>query len=425
MSTRQVPEEANVVIIGGGIIGVSIAYHLGKRGVKDVILLEKNDIAAAASGLGGGSIRPEYPAVPEYIKLLLGNLEFYKELARTTEANFYQGGSLLVAFDDQTAQVFEEKVKIARGNGVEDVRLLTPTEARQVVPDLGAKEMVAATYCPSAMYTDDQYTVARIMAEKARRQGVRFYTQTEVDDVEVDNCKVNGVNIRDKEGQRRGIRCNYVVNAAGAWAMKINGMVGMEIPVDIFKLRGYVTTEIEQIDYVLPVIEMRATPTSYQADLYRKHLVYAHSEEKGIYIAPNPPPKIDDPDKFAANITHDHLVEAVERILYYFPTLDESEVRIISQFAAPVARGKDGQFLIGKSKEVEGFLYACGFSAGFMSAPGIGRAIAELIVDGAYKTLDLSQFDGRRFTDPDFVGVAVDNDLQPTEERQQIYARRS
>jgi len=424
MPVRQLPTKADILVIGGGIIGVSIAYHLAKRGAKDIVLLEKSEIAAAASGLGGGSIRPEYPAVPEYIKLLLGNREFYRELAQTTEANFYEAGSLLVAFDDQTAQVFEKKVKIAQENGVKDVKLLTPTEAREVVPHLGAKDMVSATYCPSAMYTDDQYTVAQIMAEKARKLGVNFYTNTRVINIEVGNQRIRGIKVTDKEGKAKEIRCNYVVNAAGAWAVKINSMVGMEIPLDIFKLRGYVTTEIDQIDYMLPVIEMRATPTNYQADLYRKYLVYAHSEEKGIYIAPNPPPNIDDPDKFAANITHDHLAEAVERILYYFPILDESKVRIKSQFAAPVARGKDGQFVVGRSEEIEGFLYACGFSAGFMSAPGIGRAISELIVDGAYKTLDLSQFDAKRFTDPEFEGVAVDNDLQPTKERQKIYVRR-
>lgn len=425
MFVRQLPTEANIVVIGGGIIGISIAYHLAKRGTKDVVVLEKGEIASSASGLGGGSIRPEYPAVPEYIRLLLSNREFYKKLARETEANFYEAGSLLVSFDDQTAQIFEKKVKIAQENGVKDVKLLTPTEARAIIPHLGAKDMVAATYCPSAMYTDDQYTVAQIMAGKARKLGVNFYTNTRVINIEVGNQRrIRGVKVTDKEGKVKEIRCNYVVNAAGAWAVKINSMVGMEIPLDIFKLRGYVTTEIDQIDYMLPVIEMRATSTSYQADLYQKYLVYTHSEEKGIYIAPNPPPSVDDPDKFAANITHDHLAEAVEKILYYFPTLDESKVKIKSQFAAPVARGKDGQFVVGRSDEIEGFLYACGFSAGFMSAPGIGRAVTELILDGEYTTLDLSKFSAKRFTDPEFEGVEVDNDLQSTEERQKIYARR-
>ncbi len=362
------------VIIGGGILGNATAYYMAKLGFKDVLVVEKNYIASGSTGRCAGGIRQQWDS--EYnIKLAMGSVKIFEgledELGFPTE--YYQGGYLLLAYEESHAEWFRQRVQLQRSLGL-DVRLLDPYEAKQIVPFINTDGLLAATFCPTDGHANP-FLVTFGYYKAAQRLGVDYAVQTEVVDIEVKEDRITGVRLNTGDF----VETEVVVNVAGGWAKEIAKMVGIDIPVNPQRHEIAVTEPLEM--FFDPLI------------ISFKHGIYFRQELSGGVIMgygdPNEPwsHNIKSSFKFLRNIA--------AKVAAVMPLMDD--VRILRQWAGSYAMTPDAQPIIGGVEQVEGYYQAVGFSGhGFMVGPKTAQLLAELIVLGqpsiSLEPLSLNRF---------------------------------
>jgi len=366
---------ADVVIIGGGISGCSIAYNLAKKGVKNIVVLEKNYLASGATGRCGAGVRQQW-GTEMNCRLAMESIKFFEraneELEYDGDIEFKQGGYLIVASTEKEDVQFRKNVELQKSLGIQ-VEYLTPKEAKEIVPYLNTDIIRSATYCPkdghlNPFLTTDAY------AKAAKRLGVKIYTFTEVTGIRVENGKVKGVITNKGE-----ISTNIVVNAAGGYSQLICDMVGIDIPV---------YSERHQILVTEPVEPMQG-PMVMSFSLN----IYCQQTPHGSFIMG----RGDDNEPRDLRITSswqflDEMAKTVTKLL---PPI--GELRVIRQWAGLYNITPDKQPIYGPTKNLEGFYLAVGFSGhGFMLAPMTGLLIAEQIL-GEKNTIDISKLTLERF----------------------------
>lgn len=375
-------EKADVVIIGGGVMGTSTAYHLAKQGCKDVVLVEREQLASGSTALSAGGIRLQF-SIEANIRLSIESLQIFERFAEEfeTEIDFRQHGYLFLATEPNDWAEFQANVAVQQHTGV-PVRLLSPQEIRNMAPYLYLDDALGGTFCPRDGYADP-YSVDMGFAKQARRLGVRICEETEALDIKVGEGKVTAVVTNKGE-----IVAPVAVNVAGPWAAQVGRMAGLELPVLPYRRQVFVTAPFDELPREIPMI-IDFAPSFY----FRR---------EGASILMGMTDK-DEPPSFNTNFDLKFLVKVADKAAYRAPVLDRAD--FMRGWGGLYAVTPDDNPIIGRDiGGVEGLYCAVGFSGhGFMQSPAVGRILADLIISGE-TDLDLSPFRLERFRAKGLVG---------------------
>lgn len=366
---------ADVVIIGGGISGCSIAYNLAKKGVKNIVVIEKRYLGSGATGRCGAGVRQQW-GTEMNCRLAMESIKFFEraneELHYEGDIEFKQGGYLIVASTEKEDIQFKKNVELQKSLGI-PVEYLTPKEAKEIVPYLNTERIISATYCEKDGHLNP-FLATDAFARAAKRLGVKFYTYTEVIDVKIENGKVVGV-VTDK-GE---ISTRTVVNAAGGHSKIIGQMAGIDLPVYSERHQILVTEPVEQMQKPMVM--------SFSLNLYCQQTPH------GSFIMGRGDSH--EPKDLRITSSWQFLDEMAKTIVDLLPPI--GELRVIRQWAGLYNLTPDKQPILGPVKELEGFYLAIGFSGhGFMLAPMTGLLLAEQIV-GEKTTISINMLDKDRF----------------------------
>ncbi|MBI4552981.1 MAG: FAD-binding oxidoreductase [Candidatus Latescibacteria bacterium] len=372
-------EQADVVIIGGGVNGASIAYHLAARQYGTIVLVEKSGLADGSSGKSGGIIRQHY-SNPALIRMAIESRRFFERFDAEVDghAGFVQNGFLIVVAEKETAAL-KANVTLQRELGL-DVELVAPAQVGTILPGINTDGVALAAYERSAGYADP-YGVVTAFAQRAKQSGVTIHIGRQVTGIHVQDGAVRGV-----ETNLGLIRTPLVVNAAGPWGRHIARMVGIDLPLTVKRLQELVVKP--------PTAYSKMNPTVI--DLC--HLVYFRPEPGGLVLAGGgitDDPEPVDPDRYKG-ADFETLSDVSERLTRRMPGLADAE--LIRGWAGVITVTPDFHPILGEAPEVQGFIHAMSCSGhGFKLAPIVGRLIAELIVDGHTTTLDITPLRPDRF----------------------------
>ena len=377
--------EAQAVIIGGGIVGCSIAYHLSLMGWKDVVLVEKADLTSGSTWHAAGLVGQLRGSL-SLTRIMKYSAELYAGLEKETghDPEWRQVGSMRLASTPLRMEENLRQAAMARTFGL-PVEVLSPKETVNLFPLLSDRDLVGAVYMPTDGRVDAS-GVTFALAKGARSRGVEFLTETRVLGITVKNGRVEAV-VTD----RSTIKTPVVVNAAGMWADQVGRMAGVNVPIVTMQHQYLITEKVEGMRRDLPILR--------DPDLR----VYIREEVQGILMGgfeANPEPWATDgvPIDFSHRLlpTNWPIFEPLVRnAAVRVPAFAGAEVtRIIN---GPEAFTPDGEFMMGEAPGVRGFFVAAGFNAyGIAAGGGVGKVLAEWIVDGQ-PSLDVWRMDIRRF----------------------------
>jgi glycine/D-amino acid oxidase-like deaminating enzyme len=378
--TQTVPERASVVVIGGGVIGTSIAYHLASSGVTDVVLLERDELGCGSTCKSAGGVRASF-SNPANIEMGLRGLDVYSTFAGAydQEIDFSRDGYLYTLSDQHHLDAFTESVAVQNRHGVPSV-IVDPEQAQHISPLISTEGMVGACWSPiDAKATPESVVMG--YAAAARRHGARIVRHCEVLDIASD-----GATITEVLTAHGRIKTDTVVCAAGAWSRQIGAMVGVTIPV---------TPVRRQIAFTEPVAELPATSPSLTIDF--PSTFYFHPEGKGLLLGWS------DPDEAPGF----NLRFELEDWLMGLGAIAEKRVPAVLDYG--ISTGWAGLYemtpdrnqIIDRSAQVEGLLIATGYSGhGFSMGPATGEIVRDLY-HGVTPKFDISEFTLSRFSDAD------------------------
>ncbi len=379
----RLPSQAEIVIIGGGIIGCSVAYHLAKLGKKDVLLLERKKLTCGTTWHAAGLVRAMLYS-GNLTRLARYSLELYTRLeAETGQATgLKQNGSISIATNEERWDELRRGAAMAKAFKVE-AEEISPKKAREMWPLLNIEDVVGAIFFPHDGQTNPADT-AMALAKGARMGGVAI----------VEDCKVTGIiakagraaGVRTAEGD---VRAEVVVNCGGMWAREIGLMAGVAVPLHAAE-HFYVVTEPMDLPPNLPVMRNMDACAYYKEDA-GKLLI-------GAFEPRAKPWGMDGiPDSFCFDELPedlDHFQPILEGAIHRVPRLAETGIRKF--FNGPESFSPDQRYLLGEAPELANFFVAAGFnSIGIQSAGGAGMALAEWIV-GGHPPFDLWEVDVRR-----------------------------
>ena len=373
------------MIVGGGIVGCSVAYHLARLGWRDVLLLERKQLTSGSTFHAAGLVG-QLRTNANVTRLLTYSVELYERLeAETGQASGWKmnGGLRLACNRDRMIEI-RRQATTARSFGLE-MHLLDPGEAKRLWPLMDASDLVGAAFLP----TDGQANpsdITQALARGARQQGVRI----------VEGCTVTGFRI---EGRRvtavmtdgGEIGCEAVALCAGQWSKALGRLAGVRVPLQSVQHQYMITEAIEGVTPDLPTLR----------DPDR--LIYFKEEVGGLVMGgyePNPRPWAEDgiPEGFHFTLLDpdwDHFEQLMVQALIRVPALETAGIKQLIN--GPESFTPDGNFILGEAPEVRGLFVGCGFNAfGIASAGGAGKALAEWIAGGE-PPFDLWAVDIRRF----------------------------
>lgn len=369
-------KKTEVAIIGGGIMGASIAYHLAQRGMNDVTIYEREEaLGTGATGKCAGGVRLQFSTAAniEMSRISIAALErFDEEMGEPID--FKRNGYLFVLTREEDFEAFRENAGRQREMGV-PVQVLTPEEARGIVPQLSIDDLVGATFC-SADGIANPHAIVQGYARNARRLGVEIVRSAEVTDIETSGERARAVLV---DGERWETK--WVVNAAGPWARGVGELAGVKVPVEPVRRQYFITHPMSWISETFPLLIDWGTG------------VYMHRESGGMLIGESDP---DEPPSFNQQVDWDFLADVAEHAAARVPPLEEAEIQ--SGVAGLYEVSPDHNAILGHVPELENFVCANGFSGhGMQHAPAVGLAIAELITEGESASVDLAPYRIDRF----------------------------
>jgi sarcosine oxidase subunit beta len=359
MSRTPLPGSASVVIIGGGVIGTSIAFHLAEAGVPDVVLLERGDLGSGSSCRAAGGVRAQFS---DALNVALGarSLEAFTRFPKRPgqEIDLHQVGYLFLLSTPDDVAAFERDVKLQNELGVSS-RMIDVDEARQLSPLIDTDGLLAAAFSPDDGHCTPESVVLGY-AGAARRLGATLRTETTVLDIKSRGDRVTGV-VTD----RGSIAACTVICAAGAWSAAVGDMVGVELPVSPVRRQVMFTEPMPELPPMVPFTIDFATS------------FYWHREGRGLLLG------MSDPEQepgFHLDYSEDWLPRLGAAIEGRAPHL--LDVGLTPGWAGLYEVTPDHNALIGRAGAPSNFLYATGFSGhGFLQAPAVGEVIRDLYLD--------------------------------------------
>jgi sarcosine oxidase subunit beta len=373
---------AEVVIVGGGCMGASVAYHLTRRGVTDIVLVERERMLATGStGRNAGGVRHQFSNEAN-IRLSIesiGLLErFADEVGQTID--FHQDGYLFLLSAEESVETFRRNVTLQRSLGV-DVQWLDPTDIERLVPGLDAAGVVAATFCARDGIADPN-GVTMGFAKAARAAGATIEREAELTAIRLAGGRVAGV-----ETTRGAIDTRVVVNAAGPYARQVGMLAGVEVPVDPIRRHIFIAAFGEGRSG-----EEARVPASHIMVIDFETTFYFHREGAGILFGMGDPRET---PAFDTTVQWDFLPLVIEVAARRLPAL--SSASISHAWAGLYEMSPDGNPIIGRAPGLDGLFLINGFSGhGFQHSPAAGRILADLIV-GRDPGTDLRPFGLERF----------------------------
>lgn len=378
------PAEAKAIIVGGGVVGCSVAYHLAKLGWQDVILLERKRLTSGTTWHAAGLIG-QLRATLNLTKLAKYSAELYLGLEAETgiAIGFRQNGSLGVALSNDRYEEFARGASMARTFGLE-AYMLTPAECRERYPLLNLDGVVGGVFLPTDGQADPA-NIALALAKGARQRGVRIFEGVKVTGITKARGRVTGV-----VTEHGPIRAEYVVNCAGLWGREVGRMAGVNVPLQACE-HFYVVTEANAaIPKDLPVLRVPDECAYYKEDAGKLLVGFFEPVAKpwGLNGVPEDAEFLTLPDDW------EHIAPQLEQAMERVPLLAETGIHTF--FNGPESFTPDNRYLLGEAPELRNFYVAAGFnSIGIQSAGGAGMALAHWMQDGE-PPFDLGDVDIRR-----------------------------
>jgi sarcosine oxidase subunit beta len=371
----ETPKTADIVIIGGGVMGASAAYHLAQCGMKNIVLLEKEEFfGTGATGRCAGGVRYQF-STEINVRLSLESLpmieRFKEEIGQ--DVNYRQCGYLLIATNEKDAAAFRKNVEMQNRLGVQ-TQLLSGDEVRARLPRMRFEDAIAGTFNQKDGIVDPNSVVAGYVSA-AQKMGVKALTRAEVTGIRVSQAEVEAV-----DTTRGVIATRQVLNAAGPWAGVIGQMAGVFIPIVPLRRQMFTTDALKEIPEDFPfVIDFGQS-------------LYFHREGEGLLIGMS---NQEEKPGFDQNVDEEFEFVNLEAAIERMPLLERASR--VSHWAGLYEVTPDAHPIFGGSR-VQGFTICAGFSGhGFMHGPVTGKLMSEYIVDGKFSTLDVSSLDLARF----------------------------
>jgi sarcosine oxidase, subunit beta len=372
------PKTAPVVVIGGGVMGASTAYHLAKRGCTGVVLLEREEFfGMGATGRCAGGIRYQF-STEINIRLSLLSLpmldRFEDELGQNIGVR--RDGYLFILTNERDVGVFRHNVELQRSLGVQ-TQWLSHDDVRRRVPQLAAEDIIAGAYHDKDGLADPNSVVMGYI-NAAKRLGVRAFTETGVSAIEQAGGKVTGV-----QTSRGPITCAAVVVAAGPWSAPISATAGIDLPITPLRRQIMTTTPLPEIAHDFPFV------------LDFAQSLYFHREGEGILTGQSNP---NEQPGFSQDIDPDWELAHMEAAITRLPLL--AKAGRMSHWAGLYEMTPDAHPILGGVPQLAGYYVVAGFSGhGFMHGPGAGLLMSEIVLDGEAMTLDISSLGYSRFAE--------------------------
>jgi len=376
VASRDLPTDASVVVIGGGVIGLSAAYHLARAGVGDVVLVEQGELGSGSTCKAAGGVRATFSDAVN-IELGLRSLRAFEEFGAEPgqEIDLHRVGYLFLLDQSEHVTAFERNVSLQNELGGTS-RMIDVAEAQRLSPLVDTDGLLAAAWSPHDGHCTPEAVVLGY-AGGARRAGARL----------VRGCTVTGIVTRDGsviavETSLGTIRTEVVVCAAGAWSAQIGELAGVDLPVVPLRRQILTTEPIAGLD----------PRTPFTIDFSTSF--YFHGEGPGLLLGMSDP---DETPGFKLGRSDDWLPRLGEAVERRAPAI--AEAGIAGGWAGLYEMTPDHNALVGEAPEVSRFLYATGFSGhGFLMGPAIGEVLRDLVL-GDTPVVDVSGLDASRFRD--------------------------
>ncbi len=379
-----VPDHAQVVIIGGGIVGCSVAYHLAKRGCTDVVLLERKQLTSGTTWHAAGLVG-QLRATHNLTKLAMYTTELFSTLEADTEqaTGFMQRGSVSVAPTEERFEELKRGASMARLFGLE-VDIITPDQIKELVPLVRVDDIVGGVLLPNDGQTNPIDTT-QALAKGARNRGVKIFENVKVDKIVVEDGRAVGVTTESGD-----IRADIVVNCAGMWARQLADDAGAVVPLHAAEHFYIVTEHIEALSSTMPVLRDPEGCGYFKEDAGKLLVGWFEPVAKPWGMKSIPESFCFD----SLPVDFEHLEPLMASAIHRMPILAETGIRLF--FNGPESFTPDDRYLLGESPDVAGMFVAAGFnSMGIQSAGGAGKVLADWIIDGR-APMDLWDIDIRR-----------------------------
>lgn len=374
-------ETADVVIIGAGIVGAGIAYHLTHAGCSNVLLLERETQQGKGStGKSMGGVRAQFSR-PESVRMSLYSIPIFRDFERIVgyPSGYSDQGYLFIATTERHLNYLRANVALQTSLGLDTVRLVTREDIVHMVPQLRSGDILGGSFCSTDGFVDP-YSVMTGFTARALEHGARLSRGVEVTGVRVDERGAAGV-----ETSNGFISSRNIVNAAGAWAAGIARFAGVDLPVEPLRRMLVPTEPFDQIAHTAPLTVDMATGFHFRP------------EGRGILMAWNDPHET---HGFNTNFDPAFIEKILVRAVSRVPCLENAEVNPRRAWAGLYEMTPDHHPVLGEAPGVPGFWLANGFSGhGVMHSPATGRILADLILTGSTDLIDASHFSVSRFAE--------------------------
>ena len=371
-------KSAEVVIIGGGVIGCSIAYYLTRLGCKDVVILERETFQGKHStGRSAGGVRQQF-ATPVNIRMSIFSIDVFSQFKEMTgqDPEYHPFGYLFMATQPEHIEYLQANMKIQQQEGV-PVQSVSRDDIREMVPQLFTEDLLGGSFCPTDGFVDP-YSVMQGFNHKAREQGARILLETEVTNILTQSGRISGV-----ETNHGTVSTRTVINASGPWARITAGWVGIDLPVQPTRRQLVNTEKFDELPMELPML------------IDMSNGCYMRKESGGVMIGWADP---HEPPSFNTVFDPDFVDVIVEKALPRMPCLENAGINLRRCWGGLYSISPDHHAIVGPVPNLEGFYLCNGFSGhGIMHSPAMGISVAEMIMFGESRTLNVSELKVDRF----------------------------
>lgn len=370
---------AEAVIIGAGIMGCATAHALAERGMTDIVVLERDQIARGSTADAAGGIRQQF-STETNIRLARESVRVWESFPERfgRDIGLRQQGYLFLLTNPAEEPVFRRNLALQQRFGVPS-RWVTPEEIAALNPGVLLDDVYGGTFCPEDGWCDT-YGATIGFAQAARALGVQIEEEAPVTDILVSGDRVAGV--RTGRGE---ISAPLVIVAAGPWTRRVGVLAGVDLPVDPYRRMSFITEPFAALPQSLPMTIDFASG------------LYFHPESHGFLFGMA---NREEPSSFDKTVDENWMVTTVEALAARAPAFEEAS--ILRGWAGFYEITPDDNPLVGWTGGPDGLAVAAGFSGhGFMQGPAIGRCMAELILEGAPRDIDISPFRPSRFAEGD------------------------
>ncbi len=385
--SKNLPKSTKVVVVGGGVIGCSVAYHLTKFGWKDVVLLERDQLTSGTTWHAAGLVSQLGPTAA-VTKIRKYTLDLYKKLEKEVDhsAGLRINGALSVAQTDARWQELKRQATTAQLYNV-DIKILDKDQIKKNYPIMHTDDLKGGVLMPGDGAADPS-GVTYMLAKGARLGGAKIFEQSPVEKILTKNRRVSGVRVNGQD-----IECEYVVLASGMWSRQIGEKIGVSIPLYPAEHFYVITEPIENLSPTLPVIRDFDSRTYIKEDAGKLLIGIFEGKSIPAFNRTNKVPEDFSFGEFPENF--DHFEPYLEKSMKRFPVLEQAGIRKF--FSGPESFTPDTNSLLGEVPEIKNLFVSCGLnSIGIGSGGGVGKVTAEWLMTGHINE-DIFNYDIKRF----------------------------